>query len=103
MSAPRAEKKAETHTLPGQPTTYEISVRIDKKDDGGEIAAGAHAWQPQGEVTTNRGAEHAIRLWAERNPDFPGGTLRGVPMSRITERSILVETKRQLTLGTPAS
>lgn len=100
MSTRRAGKK---DTTPAKPTTYEVSVLIEKKDAAGDAIPGATAWQPQGEIsTTSGGAPAAIRKWAESQGEtFAGGRLRAVPTSNITERQVDVETKRQLTLGAP--
>lgn len=104
----RAEKVTMLSTLDAKPTTYEVS-RYHPGTTGREVP-GANAkapdrpsmWEPVGTYRSTTGADGAIRAYCElQNEKFTGGTLRAVPTSRITERDVTVETKRQVTLGAP--
>lgn len=85
---------------PAHVTTYEVSLywQFDDPREEGKVSA----WRPQGTIQTTHGAPAAIKAWAEQQGEkFTGGTLRAIPTSRITERDVTVETRRQLTLGAP--
>lgn len=95
MSRTRAEKTEAT------PTAYEVSLACATAQIGDD-GERSHAWQPVGLIETRGGAGNAIRRWCEQQGEsFTGGTLRAVPTSRITERDVTVQTRRQLTLGAP--
>lgn len=94
MSRTRAEKTEAT------PTAYEVS-----RYHPGETAGAPprpSMWEPVGTYRSTRGADGAIRAYCELQTEaFTGGTLRAVPTSRITERDVTVQTRRQLHLGAP--
>lgn len=61
----------------------------------------APLWTSAGNIDAH-GAQDAIRRWAnEQGDDFAGGSIMAVPSRSVTVAQVKVETRRQLTLGTP--
>lgn len=102
MSAPRAAKKGAEKAPaknPSAPREYEVSLLTSTP--GTVSPVNPPTYQRQGAVLATSAAG-AIRTWCERQGEtFAGGTVRAVPTGYITEATVTVETKRQLTLGTP--
>lgn len=96
MSTTRADKAKDTPPKKqSAPREYEISVKTSAEPPA------VPTYQRQG-VTHATSAAGAIRAWCEAEGEkFTGGTVRAVPTGYITEAVVQVETKRQLTLGTP--
>lgn len=86
MTTPRADKNAETP--PKQPTaltSYAILPAVEALD-----------------VVTAHNGPAAVKRWAEdQGADFHGGGYIAVPVRSLKVIQVTVETKRQLTLGTP--
>lgn len=95
MNPPRADK-TDTPPKNAKPTTYEIAMRTSKGPE-------TPTYQLCGRVEATS-APKAIRGWCEKRGDqLVAGRYRAVPVGNITELEVKVETKRQLTLGAPAS
>lgn len=83
MSTDRADKTTPKKTP--QLTNYEVFIEVPS-----EAIVAAHS------------ADDAMRRWAlAQGEEFAGGRLMAAPARSVKRAKVTVETKRQLTLGTP--